>query len=228
MVDLFTRHRPGTHSRGEDTRRRILETALQVFATEGYEGASTRQLAERAGVNLPAIQYYFGSKEGLFRAVIDSIIERTEQHMAPLAVEVSAALADPATSREAFLELLCRMLEAFVSLVTGGPHVEAKRQLFARSEVEDTPGLERLHESGNDQVFKPCVQLTARLLGRASEDEETELRAMALLGQVTIFCHKGAHEPGLTPRRVRIIQGLVREHTLAIFRAISSKAPVHS
>ena len=84
-------------SRGEDTRRRILETALQVFATEGYEGASTRQLAERAGVNLPAIQYYFGSKEGLFRAVIDSIIERTETHMAPLAVEVKGALADPAT-----------------------------------------------------------------------------------------------------------------------------------
>lgn len=228
MVHLFTRHRPGLHGRGEDTRRRILETALQVFATEGYEGASTRQLAERAGVNLPAIQYYFGSKEGLFRAVIDSIIERTEQHMAPLAVEVRAALADPATSRDALLELLCRMLEAFVSLVTGGPHVEAKRQLFARSEVEDTPGLEELHASGKEHVFRPCVELTARLLERPSDDEESELRAMALLGQVTIFCHKGAHEPGLTPQRVQIIQGLVREHTLAIFRALSSKASLPS
>jgi AcrR family transcriptional regulator len=228
MVHLFTRHRPGSQSRGEDTRRRILDTALEVFATEGYEGASTRQLAERAGVNLPAIQYYFGSKEGLFRAVIDSIIERTETHMAPLAAEVQAALADPATSREALIELLCRMLEAFVSLVTGGPHVEAKRQLFARSEVEDTPGLEQLHDSGKCQVFKPCVELTARLFGRASDDEEAELRAMALLGQVTIFCHKGAHETGLTPQRVQAIQAVVREHTLAIFRTLSSKAPLHS
>ena len=228
MVHFFTRHRPGAQSRGEDTRRRILETALEVFATEGYEGASTRQLAERAGVNLPAIQYYFGSKEGLFRAVIDSIIERTETHMAPLAAEVRAALADPATPREVLLELLCRMLEAFVSLVTGGPHVEAKRQLFARSEVEDTPGLEQLHESGKCQVFKPCVELTARLIGRPGEDEESELRAMALLGQVTIFCHKGAHETGLTPQRVQAIQRLVREHTLAIFRALSSKAPLRS
>jgi len=146
MVHLFTRHRPGAQSRGEDTRRRILETALQVFAIDGYDGASTRQLAERAGVNLPAIQYYFGSKEGLFRAVIDSIIERTEQHMEPLAGEVRAALARADTPRDVLLELLCRMLEAFVSLVTGGPHVEAKRLLFARSEVEDTPGLELLHE----------------------------------------------------------------------------------
>jgi TetR/AcrR family transcriptional regulator, regulator of cefoperazone and chloramphenicol sensitivity len=227
MVHLFTRHRPSTQTRGEDTRRRILETALEVFAAEGYEGASTRQLAERAGVNLPAIQYYFGSKEGLFRAVIESIIARTESHMAPLAAEVQAALANPDVSRDVLLELLCRMLEAFVSLVTGGPHVEAKRQLFARSEVEDTPGLELLHESGKRHVFAPCRELTGRLMGAAPDDDQVELRAMALLGQVTIFCHKGAHAPGLTPERVRTIQDLVREHTIAIFRALQSKSPVH-
>ena len=226
MVHLFTRHRPAAQSRGEDTRRRILETALQVFATEGYEGASTRHLAERAGVNLPAIQYYFGSKEGLFRAVIDSIIERTETHMAPLAAEVKAALAAPDTSNDALLELLCRMLESFVSLVTGGPHMEAKRLLFARSEVEDTPGLEQLHESGKHHVFTPCFELVARLTGSATDDEVAELRAMALLGQVTIFCHKGALASGLSPERVHIIQGLVREHTHAIFRAVLSKAPI--
>jgi AcrR family transcriptional regulator len=224
MVHLFTRHRPAVQSRGEDTRRRILETALQVFATEGYEGASTRQLAERAGVNLPAIQYYFGSKEGLFRAVIDSIIERTETHMAPLAVEVRAALAAPDTPDDVLLELLCRMLESFVSLVTGGPHMEAKRLLFARSEVEDTPGLELLHESGMHHVFQPCIELVARLLGTPTEDEPTELRAMSLLGQVTVFCHKGAQADQLTPERVRTIQGLVREQTHAIFRTILSKA----
>ena len=36
MVHLFTRHRPTAQTRGEDTRRRILETALEVFAAEGY------------------------------------------------------------------------------------------------------------------------------------------------------------------------------------------------
>lgn len=227
MVHLFTRHRPGTQTRGEDTRRRILETALHVFATEGYEGASTRRLAEQAGVNLPAIQYYFGSKEGLFRAVIDSIIERTETHMAPLAAEVRAALAAADTPRDVLLELLCRMLDSFVSLVTGGPHMEAKRLLFARSEVEETPGLELLHESGKHHVFTPCLELVARLTGAKVEDEVAELRAMALLGQVTIFCHKGALAAGFTPERVQIVQSLVREHTHAIFRGLSSKVSVH-
>ena len=54
MAEAVSRFRPGSQQRGEDTRRRILETALELFATDGFEGASTRTLAERAGVNLPA------------------------------------------------------------------------------------------------------------------------------------------------------------------------------
>src|SRR5690242_6664520 len=112
------RQRPGAYARGEDTRRRILETALDIFAAEGYEGASTRLLAERAGVNLPAIQYYFGSKEGLYRAVVEHIVQRNEAQMAPLAVKVRAALAHPETPAKELLELLCNMLEAFVTLIS--------------------------------------------------------------------------------------------------------------
>jgi hypothetical protein len=141
---------------------------------------------------------------------------------------VKAALADPGTSCEKLLELLCEMLKAFVSLVLGGTQVESRRLLFARSEVEDTPGLEQLHESGRRHVFVPCLSMIARLTGRPADDAETSMRTLALIGQVTIFCHKGALDAGaaaeFTPDRVRLIQDLVREHTIAIFRAVSSKA----
>jgi len=220
MNQIASRHRPGTHARGEDTRRRILDAALEVFAAEGYEGASTRLLAERAGVNLPAIQYY--------RAVIDSIIEHTEAEMAPLAIRVKAALARPDTPREELLELLCLMLEAFVALVSNGKQIEAKRLFFARAEVEDTPGLERLHESGMRQIFQPCLDLIGRLLGRSTEDRETVLRALTVFGQVTIFCDKPVrrilHLGELTDDYVRAIQSLVRSQTLAIFQAVLPKA----
>jgi TetR/AcrR family transcriptional regulator, regulator of cefoperazone and chloramphenicol sensitivity len=223
MNQFVSRHRPAPQARGEDTRRRILDAALEVFATEGYEGTSTRLLAERAGVNLPAIQYYFGSKEGLYRAVIKSIIAHTEAHMAPLAARVTAALASPDPSQEELLELLCQMLESFVALVSNGDQIEAKRLFFARAEVEDTPGLEQLHESGMRQVFQPCVELIARLLGRPAEDRETLLRALTVFGQVTIFCDKPVrrilHLGELTDDYVREIQSLVRRQTLAIFKA---------
>ena len=54
----------GGYARGDETRSRIIAAALDVFGTHGFGGASTRMLAESAGVTLPALQYYFASKEG--------------------------------------------------------------------------------------------------------------------------------------------------------------------
>jgi TetR/AcrR family transcriptional regulator, regulator of cefoperazone and chloramphenicol sensitivity len=224
MTNLdIMRFRPAAHQRGEDTRRRILDTAVEVFAAIGYEAASTRALAERADVNLPAIPYYFGSKEGLYRAVIEHIVREIDDSMAPVADRVTAALAAGEVSRKKLLDLLHDLLDAFVALVVGGEHRESRRLLFARAEIEPAPGLDPLHDVGMRRVFEPCRALVAQLTARPAEDERTVLQTLAVLGQVSIFCNRG-------PRRVlarsefgedqiRAIQQLVREQTAAIFRA---------
>jgi AcrR family transcriptional regulator len=56
-------------ARSADTRARILDAAEQLFADLGFEGASMRELTKSAKVNLAAINYHFGSKEGLIVAV---------------------------------------------------------------------------------------------------------------------------------------------------------------
>ncbi len=53
------------------TRRRILEAAEQLFATEGYVATSHRRVADAADVNLAAIRYHFGTKRALFGAVLE-------------------------------------------------------------------------------------------------------------------------------------------------------------
>lgn len=54
----------------EETRRGILEAAKSSFAAAGYVGATTRQVAGLAGVNVATLHYHFGNKEGLYRAVL--------------------------------------------------------------------------------------------------------------------------------------------------------------
>jgi len=54
----------------EETRRYILEAAERAFASAGFAGATTRQVASAAGVNVATLHYHFGSKEGLYRAVL--------------------------------------------------------------------------------------------------------------------------------------------------------------
>jgi AcrR family transcriptional regulator len=52
------------------TRRALLDAAQELFAERGFDGATTRDIGERAGVDISAIARYFDSKEGLFLAVI--------------------------------------------------------------------------------------------------------------------------------------------------------------
>lgn len=54
-----------------DTRQQILQAALCCFAHSGYAGASVQQIVDAAKVTKPVLYYHFGSKEGLYRALID-------------------------------------------------------------------------------------------------------------------------------------------------------------
>ena len=217
------RHRPGTHLRGEETRRRILSTALEMFASQGYEATSTRLLADGAGVNLPAIPYYFGSKEGLYRAVVAYCLEQSETLLAPVTAKAMALLEKKDVEPHALIDALCEIFERFVVLVSCGEQVEARRLLWARAEVERTPVLQMLQEGGKRQIFEPCAALVGRLFGRPSDDPATVLRTLALFGQATIFCHTGVQqvlgEVPIDARRVAEVCALVREQTEAILRA---------
>ena len=55
----------------DDTRQRILEAGLSVFAEKGYDGAATREIAARAGVPQGLIGYHFGDKLRLWKAAVD-------------------------------------------------------------------------------------------------------------------------------------------------------------
>ena len=62
---------PGTGGpRSEGTRRAILDAARAIFAARGYERATIRAVAARAGVDASMVMRYFGSKAGLFAAVV--------------------------------------------------------------------------------------------------------------------------------------------------------------
>lgn len=57
-----------------ETRREILRAAEENFAAAGFAGATTRQVAAKAGVNVATLHYHFGNKEGLYRAVLAEAI----------------------------------------------------------------------------------------------------------------------------------------------------------
>ncbi|OQX20013.1 MAG: hypothetical protein BWK76_02820 [Desulfobulbaceae bacterium A2] len=55
----------------KDTKTRLLDVAEEMFAQKGYADTSMRSLTGKAGANLAAVNYHFGSKEGLLQAVLE-------------------------------------------------------------------------------------------------------------------------------------------------------------
>jgi AcrR family transcriptional regulator len=79
-----------TESRSAD---RILLSSLQLFSTKGYDATSVREICEAAGITKPTLYHFYGSKEGVYRALVEGVL-------APFASEVERVLDGPGSVRE--------------------------------------------------------------------------------------------------------------------------------
>jgi TetR/AcrR family transcriptional regulator len=66
----------------DGARERILAAALEVFAERGFDGARTREIADRAGANLGLIKYYFDGKERLWKAAVTRAFAELQAELA--------------------------------------------------------------------------------------------------------------------------------------------------
>jgi AcrR family transcriptional regulator len=76
--------------RSAETRRRLIEAAIETLKEVGYVGASARAIAERAGANQGLIFYHFGSVTNLLLAALDSISTERLEHYSAAVAEVSS------------------------------------------------------------------------------------------------------------------------------------------
>lgn len=86
MTEPAPRRSPDDTERQRDaerTKRRLLEAAFDEFSAHGYAGARVGRIAEAAGVNKQLISYYFGGKEGLYRAMRQSWLDAEKANAGP-------------------------------------------------------------------------------------------------------------------------------------------------
>src|SRR5581483_9840054 len=68
------RGRPSAED-AEDVRKKLLDAARDLFPRYGYRGVSSRQIGAAAGVNFAMIRYYFGGKPGLYREMLQGVLQ---------------------------------------------------------------------------------------------------------------------------------------------------------
>jgi AcrR family transcriptional regulator len=230
MTRIKRRHpEAGGYARGEETRARIITTALRVFGEEGFNQASTRQIAADAGVNPPALQYYFGGKEGLHRACAQFIIDRMLGIISPALMR--ARELKPAARREQAIDALCAVLDSMADgLVAAGS--ESWSRFITRGKADGAgPAMGMLRENIGLPIFQAVASLIALVTDREPADEVTRIKAAAILGQVSTF-HTNREStldalkwPDYHAQRLQMIKTVIREHTRAILEASAQQRP---
>ena len=216
------RHRAGaSYARGEETRKRIVAVAIRVFGERGFEGASTREIAKAAGVNAPALQYYFDSKEGLYQACGEHIAALAVEHFSPVVEEARTLLADEHAPREALFEAFGKLLDTLVDHHLLSEHLDNHRLFMAQEQArqESSPLFEMVDRKLGARTRDVSLQLVARYCGIKSTDSELRLRVMMLYGQVMGFTH--GRRTMLTklgwerfgPKELAMIKRLAREQS---------------
>jgi AcrR family transcriptional regulator len=144
------RRRPAGSEAGDGARERILSAALAIFAEHGFDGARTRDIAERAGANLGLIKYYFDGKELLWKAAVARAFDELQVDFA------ANAASDAPDDAVVWLE---RLVRQFVRFMARRPDFMRLMNDEAR---RDSPRMRWLA----DNYVRPMSELVSAVLER--------------------------------------------------------------
>ncbi|NPT43290.1 DUF1956 domain-containing protein [Paraburkholderia sp. 1N] len=178
----------GGYARGDETRHRIIEAAVDLFGEHGFEGASTRDIAARAGVNAPALQYYFENKEGVYRACVEALADEAWKTFEPVVEHAQKVLRENAGTA-ALIDAFIRIQEAIADTAFAKADHSGRRLFFAREQAGHEPESATQILAGRirEPLNHASAALVARISGRAADDPVTLIRTLSLLGQLVIF-----------------------------------------
>jgi len=189
------------------TKARILGAAEEVFAARGFEGASTREIAARAGVNISSLHYHWESKETLyfavFRNIFDQIVDLLRNTLGPL-------LAGHGKRDEAIDAAMGELFDFFAD----NPNVPKLlvRRIVENEEIE--VGIER-------DVLVPAWGVFSEWLGRLGRplsDEDSRLFMLSVHSVMLVYLLDSRSYRNLLGGSVRsgALREQVRRHLIGL------------
>jgi len=157
------------HDHSHDTRSRLRELALKLFAEQGYEKTSLREIAEQLGVTKAALYYYFKSKEDIVRSLV-------EDYVADMDALIAWGRAQPRTpdTRAEIVRRYLHIMEKFT---------EVFRMLHQNQAA--VSGLSNAKERG--ELFKERMDALVDLLTEPGAPLTDQVRAASCLMSIS-FC----------------------------------------
>ena len=164
----------------EATRRQLLEAAAEVFAGSGFRAATVREICQRAGANIAAVNYHFGDKEELYKQVLK------ETYQTAIKIYPADFGLPPKATPE---QRLRTFVHAFLlRIFSEGPSARHGK-LMAREMIEPTGALDAIVKETIRPMADILKSIMGDLLGPKADEETKRLCSMSVVSQVLFYHH---------------------------------------
>jgi len=174
-------HGRGEAAASERTRKKLLRAAEELFAREGFDRVTLRQIARASGQgNVAAVQYHFGSKQGLLEAIVDRHQDEVEKRRGAL-----LAAREAQGRGEMLEEMVGVLIEPLIEKLgspSGRCYLRIQAQTLSASEMRSATRtvVERIGRSLGRDMADPqrnrfaIILLFHALADRARQEEESD------------------------------------------------------
>lgn len=217
---------PGVEADSSDrTRERLLNAAGEIFARDGFQGATVREICTLAGANIAAVNYHFGDKEHLYRAVLLDSAARARERIPLNAGDAHATIAPDAAIRLFVRAFMNKLFDP------GRPAWFAK--LMSQEMANPTGALHEVAERFMKPDFARLKSDVARMLGpdQARDPERVRLCAASIVAQCLFYHHcRGGIEAIMpeqqfdTPALARVADHIA-EFSIAAITTLAGQSP---
>jgi AcrR family transcriptional regulator len=161
----------------DTTRQRIIEAAGEIFAERGYEAATVRDICQRAGANVAAVNYYYGDKQRLYiEAVVRAHRWRMERAKLPEWL--------PNTPPQ---KKLADFIATFMRRIRSGPENTWHTRLIMREMMHPTAACAELVQASIRPQFETLLGILRELLPPGMSAEQLHLAAFSVVGQCLFY-----------------------------------------
>ena len=165
-----------TAAASEQTRERLLSAAREVFSECGFQGATVREICRRAGANVAAVSYHFGSKDGLLAEAL---------HFESLKL-LQETNAQAAVCPEERLGLFIR---EFMHMLLDEKNASSQCRIMARELADPTPALDKIVREAIAPLHDFLTGLVREIVGGKVGEAELRRCVHSILGQCSFYHH---------------------------------------
>ncbi len=177
---MSIKFQPPDDAAQDATRQHLLEAAGEVFAEVGFHSATVREICQRAGANVAAVNYHFRDKDGLYAAVLtESLRLSLKKYPADMGLP-------PKATPEQRLHAFAR---SFLWRIFSTGAESRHGRLMAREMVEPSAALDPMVKEHIRPLSDLLMSIVGDLLGGKADPQTIRLCAMSVVSQVVFYHH---------------------------------------